>query len=75
MGNTLFIVWRESVEGILVVGILYAWLKAHPEGARGMRYLWGGVTAGLGLAGLLALAMMGYTAAWTAMRWIISSSA
>lgn len=59
MGNTLFIVWRESVEGILVVGILYAWLKAHPEGARGMRYLWGGVAAGLGLAGLLALAMMG----------------
>ncbi|MCE5181232.1 MAG: FTR1 family protein [Betaproteobacteria bacterium] len=59
MGNTLFIVWRESVEGILVVGILYAWLKAHPEGARGMRYLWGGVAAGLALAGLLALAMMG----------------
>lgn len=61
MGNTLFIVWRESVEGILVVGILYAWLKAHPQGADGMRYLWGGVAAGLGLAGLLALAMMGLT--------------
>lgn len=59
MGNTLFIVWRESVEGILVVGILHAWLKAHPEGARAMRYLWGGVAAGLGLAGMLALAMMG----------------
>ncbi|MDD5328483.1 MAG: FTR1 family protein [Sulfuricella sp.] len=59
MGNTLFIVWRESVEGILVVGILYAWLKAHPEGARGMRYLWGGVAGGLALAGLLGLAMMG----------------
>jgi len=59
VGNTLFIVWRESVEGILVVGILYAWLKAHPEGARGMHYLWGGVAAGLALAGLLALAMMG----------------
>ena len=59
MGNTLFIVWRESVEGILVVGILYSWLKAHPQGASGMRYLWGGIAAGLGLAGLLALAMMG----------------
>lgn len=59
MGNTLFIVWRESVEGILVVGILYAWLKAHPQGALGMRYLWGGVVGGLALAGLLALAMMG----------------
>lgn len=59
MGNTLFIVWRESVEGILVVGILYSWLKAHPHGARGMRFLWGGVAAGLALAGLLALVMMG----------------
>lgn len=59
MGNTLFIVWRESVEGILVVGILYAWLKTHPQGACGIRYLWRGVAAGLGLAGLLALAMMG----------------
>lgn len=59
MGNTLFIVWRESVEGILVVGILYAWLKAHPQGASGMRYLWGGVAAGIALAGLLALAMTG----------------
>lgn len=59
MGNTLFIVWRESVEGILVVGILYAWLKSHPEGATGMRYLWGGVAGGLALAGLLALAMLG----------------
>lgn len=59
MGNTFFIVWRESVEGILVVGILYAWLKANADGAHGMRYLWGGVAAGLGLAGLLALAMMG----------------
>lgn len=59
MGNTLFIVWRESVEGILVVGILYAWLKSHPQGALGMRFLWGGVAAGIALAGLLALAMMG----------------
>ncbi len=59
MGNTLFIVWRESVEGILVVGILYAWLRTHPQGASGMRYLWGGVAGGLALAGLLALAMLG----------------
>jgi len=37
VGNTLFIVWRESVEGILVAGILYVWLKAHPQGALSMR--------------------------------------
>ena len=27
MGQVLFIVWRESVEALLVVGILHAWLK------------------------------------------------
>ena len=26
MGNALFIIWRESAEAMLVVGILYAWL-------------------------------------------------
>lgn len=54
MGNTLFIVWRESVEGIL----LYAWLKAHPQGALGMRYLWGGAAAGLLVGGVEK--MIGY---------------
>lgn len=59
MGNALFIVWRESAEALLVVGIVYAWLKHRPDARTGMRYLWGGVAAGLGLAGLLALAMLG----------------
>ena len=59
MGNALFIVWRESTEAILVVGILYAWLTHHPEAARGMRYLWGGVAAGIGLALALAAVMLG----------------
>jgi high-affinity iron transporter len=59
MGNALFIVWRESTEAILVVGILYAWLTHHPEAARGMRYLWGGVVAGIGLALALAAVMLG----------------
>ena len=54
MGNALFIIWRESAEAMLVVGILYAWLTKHPDVKRGMRYLWGGVAAGVGLA--LALA-------------------
>jgi high-affinity iron transporter len=58
MGNTLFIVWRESVEAILVIGILYAWLKNNDEARRGLPYLWGGVAAGLGLAGLLATVML-----------------
>lgn len=59
MGNALFIVWRESAEAMLVVGILYAWLKRRPDAAIGMRYLWGGVAAGVGLALALALAMLG----------------
>ena len=59
MGNALFIVWRESTEALLVVGILYAWLNKHPDVRRGMRYLWGGVAAGLGLALMLAAVMLG----------------
>ena len=59
MGNALFIVWRESAEAMLVVGILYAWLRQRPDAAVGMRFLWGGVAAGLGLALSLAFAMLG----------------
>jgi high-affinity iron transporter len=61
MGNALFIVWRESTEAMLVVGILYAWLAKHPDVRRGMRYLWGGVAAGVGLALALAAVMLGVT--------------
>lgn len=59
MGNALFIVWRESAEALLVVGVLYAWLKNRADAATGMRYLWGGVAAGAGLACVLALVMLG----------------
>ena len=59
MEQVLFIVWRECVEALLVVGILYSWLKASPEGRRGLPYLWGGVAGGLALAGALALVLLG----------------
>jgi high-affinity iron transporter len=59
MGNALFIIWRESAEAMLVVGILYAWLRKHPDVRRGMRYLWGGVGAGITLALVLAAIMLG----------------
>jgi len=59
MEQVSFIVWRESVEALLVVGILYTWLRASPEGRRGLPYLWGGVVAGLALAGALALVLLG----------------
>ena len=59
MGNALFIIWRESAEAMLVVGILYAWLRKQPDVKRGMRFLWGGVGAGIGLALALAAVMLG----------------
>lgn len=59
MGNALFIIWRESAEAMLVVGILYAWLARQPDRKIGIRYLWGGVAAGIVLAAALALVMLG----------------
>jgi high-affinity iron transporter len=57
MLNAAFIVWRESVEAILVITILHAWLAHQPERGRAMPWLWGGVAGGvllaLGLGGTL----------------------
>lgn len=57
MGNALFVVWRESVEAMLVIGILYAWLRRHPAPG-GLRALWTGVGIGIGLALALGWAML-----------------
>jgi high-affinity iron transporter len=56
MESAAFIVWRESVEALLVVGILYAFLSRSGWRA-GLRWLWSGVGVGLVLAGLLAAAI------------------
>jgi len=62
MGQVLFIVWRESVEALLVVGILYAWLKnGDADARRGIPYLWAGVVVGLLAAVALGAALMGFT--------------
>ncbi|WP_175783296.1 FTR1 family iron permease [Burkholderia anthina] len=62
MGQILFIVWRESVEALLVVGILYAWLKNGDDDARrGLPYLWTGVALGLLMAVGLGAALVGFT--------------
>ncbi len=63
MTNTIFIVWRESIEAMLVIGILYTWLKNQSfedpaEARKGMRFLWGGVMAGVALATGLAFIML-----------------
>lgn len=62
MGQVLFIVWRESVEALLVVGILYAWLKnGDTDARRGIPYLWAGVAAGLLAAVTLGAVLIGFT--------------
>ncbi|MFK5985746.1 MAG: FTR1 family protein [Pseudomonadota bacterium] len=61
MGSTIFIVWRESMEAMLVIGILYTWLKnqslvnapgSASESKKGMHFLWGGVLSGIALAAI-----------------------
>ncbi len=54
--NTAFVVWRESIEALLVVGILNAWIGQRPEAERrqGRAWLWSGVAAGV--VGAMALA-------------------
>ncbi|GHT94157.1 hypothetical protein AGMMS49545_15010 [Betaproteobacteria bacterium] len=52
MLNAFFVVWRESLEALLIIGILYAWLKADGD-RRGLRTLFVGVAAGVVLALLL----------------------
>ena len=56
LGNIVFIVWRESVEALLVVGILNAWLSGRDTATRqaGRRWLWAGVASGI--VGAIALA-------------------
>lgn len=62
MGQVLFIVWRESVEALLVVGILYTWLKNGGVQARtGLPYLWSGVATGIVLALALGAALVGFS--------------
>jgi len=59
MGNALFIVWRESVEAILVISILYAWIRDRGGASITLRHLWIGVAGGVALAGALAVVMLG----------------
>ncbi|RDU98047.1 FTR1 family iron permease [Trinickia dinghuensis] len=62
MGQVLFVVWRESVEALLVVGILYAWLKnGDADARRGLPYLWAGVGVGILAAIALGAALVGFS--------------
>lgn len=59
MSNALFVVWRESVEAILVVGILYAWIRRSSTSGVGLRHLLLGTGAGVLLAVSLGALMLG----------------
>lgn len=52
MFNALVIVWRESLEAMLVIGVLLSWIARRPatEHAPLKRGVWGGVGAGIALA-------------------------
>ena len=56
MLNALIVVWRESLEAMLVIGILLAWIARQPDPAPLRRGLWMGMLAGLGLAVALGFA-------------------
>ena len=58
MNQSMFIVWRESVEALLVIGILQAWVSQQPQGDRLAKYLWAGVVLGLMVSGLLAVLIL-----------------
>jgi high-affinity iron transporter len=58
MNQSMFIVWRESVEALLVIGILQAWVSQQPQGDRLAKYLWAGVVLGLTLSGVLAVLIL-----------------
>ena len=58
--NAAFVVWRESLEALLVVGILNAWIGHRPEAERrrGRAWLWSGVGVGALAAVALAAALV-----------------
>lgn len=60
MWQALFIVWRESVEALLVIGILYAWINQQSNAKQTKKMLWLGTLIGVIFACALAV---GFTVA------------
>jgi len=57
MLNVQIVVWRESLEAMLVIGVLLAWIARQPDPKRLSRALWlgvgGGILLAFGLGGLM----------------------
>ena len=58
MSQVVFIVWRESIEALLIIGILYTWLKQDDQGRKGLKFLWAGVGVGAFLAVLMGYGIL-----------------
>ncbi len=56
MLNALIVIFRESLEAMLVIGVLMAWISRQPDPATLRRGLWAGVAGGFGLAIVLGFA-------------------
>ncbi|VVM73107.1 Ferrous iron permease EfeU [Pseudomonas fluorescens] len=71
MNQSMFIVWRESVEALLVIGILLAWVSQQSQAGRLVKFLWAGVALGLTLSGVLAVLVLfaGETMSGSASEW------
>src|SRR5215831_636052 len=66
LGQVAFVIWRESVEALLVVGILDAWLLrrvAAGANSPARHSLWSGALAGIGLALALGLVLFAFSEA------------
>lgn len=64
MTNALMVVWRESFEAVLIVGILFAFLTSKTEDtsekklrSNALKFMWAGVGMGIVLSGLMAYAI------------------
>lgn len=56
MINAFIVVWRESLEALLVIAVLLAWIARQPEPAPLRRGVWAGLGGGLALAAALGVA-------------------
>lgn len=77
MTQSMFIVWRESVEALLVIGILQAWVSRQHQASQLLRYVWTGAALGLLLSGVLAglILLAGEAMSGTANEWFQASLA
>ena len=59
LGEIVFIMWRESIEALLVVGIVFSWLKQLKTGQKeGMIFLISGIAIGVLCAMILGFVLI-----------------